>query len=367
MATIAAMGSAMAQPPVSSEPSTQPPAGEQPKPQAVDLNRLASQAPPPPGGSAPAGTQTRYRMDENGRWVPLEGVELTPDEAVIAEARRALAEDRPSAARQILDRFLETRERTDNVLLPQAYLLRGDAISAAGDEYEALYDYEALIKQFPGTPEFVTAIEREMEIGVRYCQGLDRKFLGIRWMDAKDVGEELLIRVQERLPGSRVAERAGIELADHFYREHDLKSASDAYDLFLQNYPNSPYRLKAMQRRVYSKIGQYKGPRYDSSPLLDATVLTKRFMAMYPSQAEQTGIDEALLTRIDESAALALLDTAKWHIARGQPASARYVMLRLIKQHPESAAAQRALEEMTSRGWITLNGPATSDASGGTR
>ncbi|MBL8991235.1 MAG: outer membrane protein assembly factor BamD, partial [Phycisphaerae bacterium] len=315
IACIAGASMAWAQPPAEQPPKP----AEAPKPSPVDIGKLASEAPPPPRTAGE--TRPGYRLDENGRWVPLATPEPGTDEATIAEARRALAEDRPAAAIIILDRFIEAKDRTDNPLLPQAYLLRADATSAAGDEYESLYDYEAVIKQFAGTPEFVTAIERELEIGIRYCNGLNRKWLGFRWMGADDVGQELLIRVQERLPGSRAAERAGIELADYFYRNHDLKSASDAYDLFLQNYPNSPYRLKAMQRRVYSRIGQYKGPRYDGSPLLDAQVLVRRFMATYPSKAEESGIDEALLTRIDESAALQLLENANWYIKSGNGAA----------------------------------------------
>lgn len=342
---------ALAQPPAEQPP--RPADGSKPSP--VDIGKLASEAPPPPRVSGD--TRPGYRLDESGRWVPAATPEPGSDEATIAEARRALAEDRPSAAIIILDRFIEAKDRTDNPLLPQAYLLRADAVSAAGNEYEALYDYEAVIKQFAGTPEFVTAIERELEIGIRYCNGFNRKWLGFRWMSADDIGQELLIRVQERLPGSRAAERAGIELADYFYRNHDLKSASDAYDLFLQNYPNSPYRLKAMQRRVYSRIGQYKGPRYDGSPLLDAQVLVRRFMAMYPSKAEESGIDEALLTRIDESAALQLMENAAWYIKSGNGAAARYTLKRLIRQHPETATAQRALDVLIERGWITLNPP----------
>jgi outer membrane protein assembly factor BamD (BamD/ComL family) len=180
----------------------------------------------------------------------------------------------------------------------------------------------------------------------------------MRFASAEDEGEELLIRVQERLPGSRLAERAGIELADHYYRERELSLAGEAYELFLANYPNSPYRNKAMQRRIYSNIGRFKGPRYDGSALIDASVLIRRYMSLYPSQANAAGLDQALLNRIDESAAQQLFEIANWYIFRDDLVAGRATLQRLVRLHPQSAAAGRAILELESRGWPLKHEPA---------
>lgn len=330
-------------PPTASQPASVQPSSDQPA-----SDRPASDQP----AAAAPGSRTVYRPDAEGGWAPVAEPAAGSDAARIAAARRALAEDRPREARTILSEFIRRTERTDNPLLAEAYLLRGDATSAAGNEYKALYDYEMVIRAYPGSAEFVTANERELEIAVRYIAGLRRKFLGLRISTAVDEGEELLIRVQERMPGSRLAERAGIELADHYYRNRELKLASESYELFLQNYPNSPYRMKAMQRRVYANIGRFKGPKYDASPLTDAKVLIQRFRSLYAAQAEQAGLDEALLTRIDESAAAQLLEVAKWYLRRDDPVSARFTLRRLVRLHPSTAAAARALDFMTERGWL---------------
>ena len=120
-------------------------------------------------------------------------------------------------------------------------MIRGDATTANGNEYQALYDYEAVIKGFPATEEYRRAVERELEIGIKYVFGLKRKWFGLRWSDATDIGEELLVRTQERLPGDELAERAGIELADYYYRTRELRLASEAYEIFLANFPRSRY------------------------------------------------------------------------------------------------------------------------------
>ncbi|HMN42297.1 MAG TPA: outer membrane protein assembly factor BamD [Phycisphaerales bacterium] len=292
-----------------------------------------------------------YRLDASGNWVQVGAPRPGTDEALIAGARTALAEDRPADAQSLIDPFIERNDRTGNPLLADALLVRADALTAQGDEYEALYDYERAIKEFPASPAFVTAVERELDIAVRYLSGLRRKFLGVRLLGSSDIGEELLIRVQERMPGSRLAERAGIELADYYYREHDLNLAVEAYDLFVENYPKSQYVQRAMQRRIYATIARFKGPKYDGSSLIDAKILTRNFANRFPADAERAGLDDGLMTRLDESAGQAMLESGKWYLKRGDDPSARLVLRRLVRDHPKTSAAQEALDIIQSNGW----------------
>ena len=62
--------------------------------------------------------------------------------------------------------------------------------------------------------------------------------------------------------------------------------AAETYDVFLTLFPKSEHRRKAMQRRVYSNIARFKGPKYDASGLVEAKFQIERFSAV-PAQAEQ--------------------------------------------------------------------------------
>jgi len=309
------------------------------------------------GLASPARAQTTYELDPAGDWVESRTPDPATDEGRIAEARRLIAEGKASRAEDILDEFIEKYELKDNPWLAEAYLARGDAKNARGREEAALYDYEEVIKNFAGSEVFTRAVEREMDIGVRYLHGLKRKFLGMRVVSGDRVGEELLIRVQERLQGSRIAEAANLELADFYYRNRDLRMAAEAYDVFLTNYPNSEFREKAMQRRVYANVARFKGPRYDASGLVEAEILISDFADRFPADAEKAGMNDALLARIDDSLALQLLDTAQWYIRRGDDVSARLTLNRLIRRHPLSAASQQALAIMNERGWMPPPAP----------
>lgn len=292
-----------------------------------------------------------YDLDEDRALVASDEPALEGDAAVIARARRSLAEDNPASARALLNDFITRNERTDNAYLPQAYLLRGHSWVAVNDLYEALYDYETVIKQFPQTPEFVDAVDRELQIAVRYANGEKRRTLLIFWVDASDIAVELFIRTQERMPGSQLAERAAIELADYYYRERELRLAGESYDLYLENFPKGPNRVRAAQRRIFCDIARFKGPRYESASLIDASLRIKDFQRVFPAEAERTGLDAALLTRLDESAAAQMLENGRWYLRQNDEPSARLVLSRLLKKHPGTIAADQALALFKEKNW----------------
>jgi outer membrane protein assembly factor BamD (BamD/ComL family) len=302
--------------------------------------------------AAPALAQVQeFRLDAPGNLVAQPAAPMDADEQVIARARQALADGKAGQAKSILTPWIKEHAASTHRLLAAAYLLRGDARVADGNEFKALYDYEAVAKGFPATEEFRRAVERELEIGIKYVYGLNRIWLGFRWADATDIGEELLIRVQERLPGSDVAERAGIELADYYWRTRELKLASDAYEIFLANFPKSRYAERARQRRIYANIARFKGPDYDATGLADAQVLIRQFADADPAGAQRAGLSDALVARLDESAASQVLEKARWYLGRSDLVSARATLRKVIERHPQTVAAKTALGILQERNW----------------
>ncbi|MEQ8850834.1 MAG: outer membrane protein assembly factor BamD [Phycisphaerales bacterium] len=294
-----------------------------------------------------------FRLDDDRSWTQTDAPEPGTDEAVIADARRELAADRPGEAKRILDRWLDENETGESPWLAAALRLRGDALLAKDKEFLALYDYEQVILEFPGSEEFRTAVEREVEIAKAYARGLKIRAFGIRLLSAGDIAIELFIRAHERLPGSDVAEEALIELADFFYRNRQMTLAAESYDMYLVNYPTGPNRVKAQRRRIYADISRYKGPEYDASSLIDARVQIERYMERYPAAAAQDGLDAELIERIDESLAAQMLEAAEWYLGRGDGPSARYTLQRMLAEYPDGPPADRARQILEQRGWST--------------
>jgi len=296
---------------------------------------------------------SQFELDDTGDWAQTQAPEPGSDAAIMAEATRLLAEDKPGKAREMLSDWLDRNKRTRNSYIAQAYYLHGLARVRSGNEYKALFDLEAIIRDFPQSEYFLDAVELEYNIGLDYMNGKKRKFLGMRIENARPTGEELLIRTQERVPGSQLAEEAAIKLADHYYSRRELKLAADMYAIFRENFPDSPRVQRAMLREIESNIARFKGPRYDGSGLLDAKLLIEEYQRQYPADAIRSGITDGLNAWIDESAAQQVLDTARWYIKVNDEPSARFTLARLVRRHPATDAADEAIDMMLERGWVT--------------
>jgi len=263
---------------------------------------------------------------------------------MLQQARLALANGEPQRAYTLTTTFLD-----QNPLSParaDALLIKGDADLAMDNEWQALFSYEEIARRYATTSVFVPALEREFEIARAYTHGLRKRFLGtFRVLDAGDDGQEILIRIQERLPGSELAEKAGMELADYYFRIRDMPLAADAYDLFTQNYPRSRQVVKARLRLIYAYYAQFKGPEFEGKGLEEATSNLKRLQTDEPAVAQKIGAD-ALLVRIYESEAARLKAQSDWYVRVNDWIAAERMVRKLVLKYPNSIAAIQALREV---------------------
>jgi outer membrane protein assembly factor BamD (BamD/ComL family) len=303
-------------------------------------------------GGGVARAQTEYRLDDRGEWTPVTSETEDADRQVMTRTRELIAAGDFDQARETVHRWLNKNSGSGSPYVPEAYILRGDAKVAQGDEFDALYDYERVVNRFPGSEMFAVALERELDVAILYLNGLRKKTFGIRIDSGRPIAEEIIMRINERLPGSKLAERSLIELGDHYYRRRDLRMASETYDVFLTLFPNSRYRLHAIQRRIFSNVAQFKGPKYDATPLIESKLQIDQFAKQGAGSADQLGLGDELSVRLEEAAAESMWETSRWYLKRGDPTSARFTMGRLIRRHPTTKAAERAFDELSAKGWL---------------
>ncbi len=292
-----------------------------------------------------------YEMTPTGEWKAQPPAPAGSDEALMQELRSLIAAGKNSEAITRSTAWIEGADRKKNPYMPEALLLRGNARLAEMDEYEALRDYEQIVKDYPGCEQFVPALERELDVAVLYLNGLRKKSWIFRIDSGRPTAEEIILRINERLPGSRLGERALLLLADYYYREHRLRMAAETYDVFLSIFPNSEKRSLAMQRRTYANIAQFKGTHYDPTKLIDSQYQIQRYRREFPAQSEKAGMSDALAARIEESLAAQMLGSARWYLTREDGVSARFTLNRLVKRYPLSGAAREALQILDERGW----------------
>lgn len=281
-----------------------------------------------------------FELGDDDQWLQEEPLDPDSPEQWIVDARSALAAGDAKRAQFLAGQYID--RHPDRVGVAEAYVLRGDALRDQREFYKALFDYEYVARSWSGSEWFVRSLERELEIAKVFLAGTRRKFLGVRWLSAESEAEELLIRVQERLPGSALAEDAALTLANHYFLKRKMDLAAEMYSIFIENFPRSEHIADARKRLIYSHLAAFKGPEFDGKGLTEARTRLRELQAVSPSTAQRMGAD-ALLMRIDDSLAAKRLATAKWYAKTGDYVAAELTIRRLLEKHPRSVAAVGAV------------------------
>lgn len=302
-----------------------------------------------------AWAQQEYELNEKGEL--LKRVELDPStpHGKIQLVRKAVVQKEGKKAWELADQWVA--DHPNHPLLPEAYLLRGDALVVQKQYFKSLFDYEHVITVYPDAEQFNVALEREYKIATKFAAGMKRIFLGVRMMPAWAEAEELFIRIQERSPGSDVAERASLDLGNYYFNRSEMDSAAEAYNLFLENYPKSRFREKTVLRLIRAHLATFKGPRFDVTGLLEASQRLKMFEHEFPVSAQRLGA-EGLQLRIDESLALNSFYQAQWYERINQTVSGVYLYQQLVERYPQTVAAKAAIRRLEK-----LNEPLIPDQS----
>ncbi|MDA0803911.1 MAG: outer membrane protein assembly factor BamD [Planctomycetota bacterium] len=292
-------------------------------------------------GSRDCHAQVTRELDDTDHWVIQGAPPPGSPAAQLQEVQQVLARGDYARAKELATEWCDRFPK--DPLYPAALLAKGDAMYRVGDEYNAAFEYEEIARRFPGSPVFVTALQRELDIGIAYAHGLKRKFLGLfRMVNTSDEAQEILIRVQERLPGSELAERAGAELADFYFRNGQMDLAATTYDLFLMNYPQSKQADRARIRLVASSLATFRGPNYSATGLVSARLLLDRILQEQANLARREGA-RALLLRIRESEATKLLSQLNWYVAQDDRIAAERYLRALVIEYPDTTAMLDAL------------------------
>ncbi len=239
-----------------------------------------------------------------------------------------------------VDEWLKAYPRHE--LEAEARLLHGDALAAQRKFWKALYDYEFIARHFTATPTFVVALDRERRVAETFLAGWKRKFLGLAIVPTREEGVELLVRIQERAPGSEIGEQVSLRLGDWYFETADMDMAVEAYGIFLQNYPGSRSEAVVSRRIIQASLARFSGPQFDSTGLVEARQRLEEFKKKHPADAEKLGAD-ALLVRIGESLALRDFFSANWYERRGEIVSAAVLYRRLALAYPKTQAASDAI------------------------
>jgi outer membrane protein assembly factor BamD (BamD/ComL family) len=281
---------------------------------------------------------------DNGQWPQVN--DATPravSDPVIDEAEKYLARGDPKSARQILLAWEHTHK--DSPVRDRAVFLIGQSYYQEDDRILAFYYLDEVMDEYPASALFFPALQKQYDIGVDYLNGHKRRFLGLPILPAEDEAVEMLYRVQERSPGSNLAEKALLKTADYYYNSSQFDFAEDAYAAFVREYPRSPDVQRARLRQAFSSLAQFTGLRFDATPIIDARAQLLDIEHQYPKLADDENV-QAVIDQIDSAFAAKLYVTADFFIRTGEPQAAAYYFRFLIDTYGSSPEAGRAAREL---------------------
>jgi tetratricopeptide (TPR) repeat protein len=241
--------------------------------------------------------------------------------------------------------------------------LRADALIGKRDYYKAHVSLQGFLNQFAGTEYEDEALEKEFVIAEVFIGGTKRKFLGMRILDATDIGLAILDDISANYPGTTIAELATLTKAEYYYGSGDFAFAEQEYAFLVQNFPRSRYVRPAMLQAAHSAMASFPGIPFDDASLIEAEERFNRYVAQYPGAAEQEGIG-LILVAIGEKRAAKELHIGRYYERTGQPRAARFYYRSTIDNWPETIAAVEAEERlMVLGGSIEREGPVPAEDS----
>ena len=274
-------------------------------------------------------------------------------------------------AKKIVVNWINTHKNSP--IRDRGVYLLGECNYLMGNRTLSFYNFDELLDLYPDSRYFYPALQRQYEIADAYLRGYKNKFLGIAMLDAHVEATEMLYRVQQRSPGSPLAEKSLLRVADYYYSDGDFDMAADAYAAYVRSYPRSPYIARVRLRQAFSALAQFRGIRYDATPIIDARQQLMDLSSAYPQLAEEENIP-AIVQRIDKALARKLLDIGDYYRRTHKPSAAGYYYRYVMGTYPdyrEAQVAERRISDLPKwaqdQPYPPMLHPTTQPTAGGSR
>lgn len=288
---------------------------------------------------------------------------IAPD-ATLDRIEQLIGRERFSSARKLAVRWLNQANNRAHPLRDRGLFLLAEAYYGYGNRIRSFYHLDELMDFHPDSPLYARALQRQYDIADAYLNGYKNRLFGIPMFGAEGPAIDMLFRIQQRAPGAPLAEKALLRTADYYYADGQFDLAEDAYAAYLRAYPRSPLAPRVRLRQAFSNYAQFRGLRFDATPLLDARTQLVQLASASPDLAAEENLGQ-FVERIDTTLARKLLVTADFYERTNEDRAAAYYYRQVIRQYagsPEARDAERALARLPDDLGTPANRPVGSSA-----
>ncbi len=264
----------------------------------------------------------------------------------LGQARAWLAQGKPSKARKLLGEWI--KQHPDDERYYEAVLLLGETYFESRDFWKAAEQFQTVAENSSGEL-FHQANRRCVDAARAFLSGQKRIFWRIFRVPAYDDGIEILDRVWERAPGTRLGELALKLKADYYFDHGEMDLAQDEYANLVKQYPSGKYVQLAALRTAASAEAAFPGIRFDDHPLIEAETRYQQAQAAYPAYAQRENVGQRL-DGIRQHRADKDLEIARWYERVQQPGAAEFYYRLVLRDWPGTLAATEARSRLRALG-----------------
>jgi outer membrane assembly lipoprotein YfiO len=297
----------------------------------------------------------------SGRWIVVDQPASQPAaDPTLQRVEDLIARGRYSDASDVAVEWFKSHKGSP--LFDRALFLNAEALYRYGDRVKAFFYLDELMDEYPDSRLYYPALEKQFVIAEDFLPAANHRPYKSRFLWMPILGREeeainMLYRIQQRSPGSPLAERALLRTADYYYLDRQYDLAGDAYAAYAHSYPRSPLLAQVKLRQAYSNLAQFRGPKFDATPAIDARAQMGEMIALYPDVAKQENL-ETRVRWIDTNFAKKLLLTGAFYRRTHEPTAAVYTYRSLINAYPNSPEARQAQAELNTMPAWALKTPA---------
>lgn len=284
---------------------------------------------------------------QSGEWMDADAPEEGAPEDELERGRYYLARGAVLRARGLLKRWVAQNPDSERYL--EGVYLHGEALFQAKLFYQAYEQFEIVADQGSGEI-FDRAIRRAMDCARAFFAGEKRRVFRIFWLPAYDDGAQILGRVYERLPGTRIGEEALKTRADFRFERGEMDLAQDEYANLVREFPKGRYTQFAMLRSAEAAEAAFPGILFDDRPLLNAEERYRQVEETYPLYADRERV-AARLDGIRQVRAEKDLEIGKWYERTRQPQAAAFYYRVILKDYGNTLAAAEARQRLRALGF----------------
>jgi outer membrane assembly lipoprotein YfiO len=282
--------------------------------------------------------QSHYEW-QSGKWVATAAPAPGTPAGELAQLRELYDQGKYSKVVKAADKF--DKDWPDADQREEAMLLAGRSEMHRGRYYQAFEWFEKQTAAFPNGEQFDRALYFEYQAGDMFLLGKKRIVLGFICLPAVSDGIDILQRIAEHAPGSAIADKSLMRVAEYDFTHQKFEDAVSAYDSYLSMFPKSRKAAYATLQAARSTLSSYRGLPYDLTPLLDAQQRFRGFREQYPEAAVKANVI-ATLAGIHDQRAQEDFVTAQFYQRLNHRVAAAFYYRQVIRRYSDTEWAKKA-------------------------